>query len=130
MYGSSEYVRRLSKPERADIRAMINLECLGTNPPKVWASRADKRLIAAYVVVARALGIQAAGSNVDNVGDDDSRPFLEAKVPVLTIHSITQETFGVLHSARDQVGAINTDDYYLAYRMAATLLAYLDTQIS
>ena len=128
MHGSGEYVHRLSKPERAEIRAMINLECLGTTPPKVWASRADKRLLAAYVTAAQALGIQAAGSNVDNVGDDDSRPFLEAKVPVLTIHSITQETFGILHSARDQVQAIHPDDYYLAYRLSAALLAYLDAQ--
>jgi len=129
LFGSTEYVKKLAKPARAEIRAMINLECLGLTPPKVWSSRADKRLLSAYILVARALGVEAAGSNVDSVGDDDSHPFLDAKIPVLTMHSITTENFRILHSARDQVQAINPEDYYTAYRVAATYLAYIDTAL-
>jgi hypothetical protein len=105
---------------------MINLECLGLTPPKVWASRADKRLLSAYAGVARSLDIEAVGLNVENVGDDDSHPFLSAKIPVLTIHSTTQETLPILHSKRDQLDAIRPDDYYAAYRLAAAYLAFLD----
>ena len=60
------------------------------------------------------------------MGDDDSHPFLSAKIPVLTIHSLTQQTFGILHTGRDQLSAIHPDDYYAAYRLAATYLAFLD----
>jgi hypothetical protein len=126
LVGSTEYVYKLHKPERAAIRAMINLECLGLSPPKVWSHRADKRLLGAYAGVSRALGIDVAGLNVDNVGDDDSHPFLTAKIPVLTIHSLTQETFSLLHSKRDQLAAINPDDYYAAYTLVSTYLGYLD----
>lgn len=127
LYGSAEYVKKLSREERAGTRAMINLECLGTGPPKVWAHRADKRLLEAYIQVSGALHLEAAGSNVEKVGDDDSHPFLDAKIPVLTIHSITQETVGLLHNDRDQVAAINPSDYYTAYRLIASYLAYLDS---
>jgi len=33
----------------------------------------------------------------------------------------------ILHSPRDQVSAIDADYYHAAYRVAATLLAYLDS---
>lgn len=127
--GSSTYVKRLSKEDRALVRAMVNLECLGLTPPKVWVDRADKKLLDAYALVANALHVQPAGVNVGKVGDDDSHPFLDAKVPVITIHSVTQETFGILHSARDQLQAINPQDYYDTYRLVATYLAYLDSAL-
>jgi len=126
LIGSTVYVRHLSKPERTRVGAMVNLECLGTTPPKVWASRADKVLLAAYGLVARSLKLEFAASNVDRVGDDDSHPFLNARIPVITIHSITQETWRLLHSSRDQLAAIDPGCYYDAYRLAATYLAYLD----
>jgi hypothetical protein len=127
LYGSRQYVRSLSESERTSVQAMINLECLGLTPPKVWASRADKRLLTAYAVVVQALGVAPGAVNVDGVGDDDSHPFLDAKIPVLTIHSLTPVTLGILHSARDQVSAIRPEEYYTAYCVAATMLAYLDT---
>jgi hypothetical protein len=103
LLGSGTYVKRLSKDDRVMIRAMVNLECLGLTPPKVWAHRADKGLLELYLRVANALEVPLAGVNVENVGDDDSHPFLNAKIPVITIHSLTQETWPILHSNRDQV---------------------------
>ncbi|MDE3165419.1 MAG: M28 family peptidase, partial [Acidobacteriota bacterium] len=117
--GSGAYVHKLSKAGRAEVRAMINLECLGVAPPK----GADKRLLAAFIAVSRSLGVPPEGTNVDDVGDDDSHPFLDARIPVLTIHSLTQQTLGILHSARDQLDAIHPGT---AYKLAAMYLAYLD----
>lgn len=125
--GSHEYVSKLSREQRSAIHAMINLECLGLTPPKIWASRADPHLLEAYARVANSLHIQAAAVNVERVGDDDSHPFRDAHIPTLTIHSITQDTYPILHTSRDQVSVIHPDDYYAAYRVAATLLAFLDS---
>jgi hypothetical protein len=123
LLGSRQYVKAAGK---SAVRAMINLECVGMSPPKIWYTRADKNLRDAYARVAGALHIPAAGMNVDNVGDDDSHPFLDAKIPVLTIHSVTPETLSILHSSRDNLKAINPDDYYSTYRLTAAYLAYLD----
>jgi hypothetical protein len=129
LLGSSAYVKQLSKEERGAVRAMINLECLGLNPPEVWGHRADKRLLDAYMRVANALGLPLVSTNVDRVGDDDSHAFLRAKIPVITFHSITQETLPLLHSTRDDLKAIHPDQYYNAYRLAALYLGYLDTTL-
>ena len=124
---SREYVKKLGKEERPNVAAMVNLECLGLGAPTIWASRADKRLNGHYVAVARSLGQQPSGVNVDNVGDDDSRPFKDAKIPVLSFHSITQQTLGILHSKDDTLQAIDASHYYDAYRLASTYLAYIDS---
>ena len=126
LVGSRKFVDKLPRDERANVRAMINLECLGMTPPEVWASRADRKLLDAYARVTRSLGFAVIGANVDRVGDDDSHPFLDAGIPVLTMHSVTTETLRVLHSPADNLKAIHANYYYAAYRIAATYLAYLD----
>ena len=127
LYGSSQYVSNLKREGTKSIRAMINLECLGVGPPEVWVSRADKRLLDAYSVVASILHVQPRGMNVERVGDDDSHPFLNAGIPVLTIHSLTSQTLPLIHRSSDRVSAIRPEDYYTAYHLAAVYLAYLDT---
>ena len=108
---------------------MINLECLGMGPPEVWARRADNRLLEAYSIVASTQHMEARGMNVDGLGADDSHPFLNFGIPVLTIHSLTQKTWHILHHSSDNLSAIHPDDYYTAYRLAAAYLAYLDTAL-
>jgi Peptidase family M28 len=71
LLGSHAYIKQLSAEERRLIYAMVNLECLGASPPKVWASRADKRLLALYSHLAPSVGIKAEASNVERIGDDD-----------------------------------------------------------
>ena len=66
---------------------------------------------------------------MDKVGDDDTHPFLSAKIPVISIHSITQENFPVLHSDRDSLEAIHFEEYFKTYRLAAYYLAYLDVKV-
>jgi Iap family predicted aminopeptidase len=129
LLGSSQYVRKLTRPEKAATRAMINLECLGLTNPKVWGSRADPKLFAAYLRAAAAANVRAEVVNVDKLGDDDSHPFLSAGIPVLTIHSITSADFALLHSPGDNLKAIHPQDYYNAYRVAAVYLAYLDSKL-
>jgi hypothetical protein len=129
LIGSHAFVRKLERDEIRRIHAMINLECLGVGPPEVWVSRADKRLLDAYAVVASVVHVQMRGMNVDRVGDDDSHPFLNVGVPVLTMHSLTSQTLPIIHHSSDQVSAIRPDDYYTVYRMAAAYLAYLDTAL-
>jgi Zn-dependent M28 family amino/carboxypeptidase len=126
LVGSSRYVKSLTAEQKAVIRAFVNLECLGLAPVKVWVHRSDPALVARLIEVARATDITVQGVNVDQVGDDDTHPFLTAHIPVISIHSLTQDTFRILHSERDQVAAIHFDDYYAAYKLVAYYLAYLD----
>jgi Zn-dependent M28 family amino/carboxypeptidase len=127
--GSSLYVKRLTEDQRRNIHAFVNLECLGLGEPNVWTSRADKNLLLRLNQLANAMRLQINGVSVDKVGDDDSHPFIRQKIPVITIHSITQHTLEILHSPADGLAAIQTDLYYKTYRLAALYLAYLDLKL-
>ena len=129
LWGSHYYVRHLSRERVDGIRAMVNLECLGLTPTKVWAARSDRRLLSDLILIARNFQVDLQGVNVDGVGDDDTRPFLWRHVPVITIHSVTQQTWPILHSPRDIFSAIHFDDYYDSYRLIAAYLAYLDATL-
>ena len=128
MVGSSRYVGNMKPERRALTRAFINLECLGLTTVKVWTSRSTPALVTRLSEVASVLGIPLEGVNVDREGDDDTHPFLSAHIPVISIHSVTPETFSILHSPRDRMDAIDFDDYYAAYKLVAYYLADLDEQ--
>ncbi|HEX5433935.1 MAG TPA: M28 family peptidase [Candidatus Angelobacter sp.] len=129
MWGSHYFVQHLTREQLHGIRAMVNLECLGLTPTKVWSDRADRHLLSDLILIARIRQLDLQGVNVDGVGDDDTHPFLSRHVPVITIHSVTQETWPILHSKRDTLSAINLNDYYASYYLIAAYLAYLDATL-
>jgi len=127
--GSAYFVKKLSAEQKSSLRAFVNLECLGLTPVKVWTHRATPALVTRLLEVAAAIKMPLEGSNVEEVGDDDTHPFVNAKLPVITLHSVTQETLAILHSVRDQVDAVHADEYYASYKLAAFYLAYLDLKM-
>ena len=128
LVGSSRYVRNLAPGQRAAVRAFVNLECLGLGPVKVWVSRSTPDLMMRLAEVGAAIHADLRGVNVDRVGDDDTHPFLDAHIPEISIHSITEKTLPILHSERDKMSAIDLDQLYTAYRLVAFYLAYLDVK--
>jgi hypothetical protein len=129
MLGSDFYVHELNKEERSNIEGMVNLDTLGLGPTKVWASHADKQLLNALAQVASAMKLLLAAVNVDQVGSTDSESFARSKIPRITIHSVKQETWPILHSSKDKLSAIKMTDYYATYRLLVGYLAYLDTSL-
>jgi Zn-dependent M28 family amino/carboxypeptidase len=127
--GSTLFVKKLLPERKASVRAFVNLECLGLSPIKIWTHRSTPDLVSRLMEVASAVGIAPYGVNVDNVGNDDTYPFVLAKMPVISLHSITQDTLAILHSERDQISAVHVDEYYSTYKLVAFYLAYLDLKL-
>jgi hypothetical protein len=126
LVGSEFYVSRLSKEQLKKISAMVNLDSLGTSPTKIEMDRGAKNLWNALGSVAAALKLPLGVVNVHQVGRSDSDSFQDRKVPTINIHSLTNETFPILHSRRDQIEAIQFHDYYDSYLLIRAYLAYLD----
>jgi len=126
LVGSEFYVSRLRKEQLKKISAMVNLDSLGTSPTKLEMDRGAKNLWNALGSVAVALKLPLGVVNVHQVGRSDSDSFQDRKVPTINIHSLTNETFPILHSRRDQVEAIRFHDYYESYLLIRAYLAYLD----
>ena len=126
--GSRFYARQMTKEQVAATDAMVNMDTLGLAPTEVWASHSDKRLIGALAYIAEKLNVPVTGVNVEQVGSTDAEQFSERKIPRITIHSLTQETWNarILHTSKDKISAIRLDDYYQTYRLLAAYVAYLD----
>jgi hypothetical protein len=76
------------------------------------------------------LKLPLAGVNVDALGMSDEEPFIKRKIPSITIHSLTQDTIAVLHSSKDNYGAVRFQDYYNSYKLLSGFLAFLDDGLS
>jgi hypothetical protein len=126
LVGSAYYAKHLTPEQRTRVEAMVNMDSLGLTPTKVWATHADKALLDALTSVARANGLPIAAVNVEGLGTADSESFARYQIPRITLHSVTQETWPILHSVRDQLNAVNLKDYYDSYHLIAEYLAYLD----
>lgn len=124
--GSQAYVHRMSKEEVARTEAMVNMDTLGLGPTVMWLSHADPQLAEALRAVARSLSLPLGVVNVDGVGSSDSEEFARRKIRRITIHSVTQQTWPILHSPQDNMKAIHLDDYYDSYRLIEGYLVYLD----
>ena len=126
--GSRFYAREMTKGQVAAIDAMVNMDTLGLGPTEVWASHSDKRLSSALVFIASQMKLTVNGVNVEQVGSSDSEPFAARKIPRITIHSLTQQTWDarILHTSKDKFSVMQLDDYYQTYRLLSAYLALLD----
>ena len=129
LIGSEGFVAAIPKANRKKYRAMLNMDSLGLTSTKVWVSRSDSQLVDWLYNVAQSMNLPLAGVNVEQVGSSDSESFRSNKIPVLTLHSVTQQTFPLLHTPNDQLSKIQIDDYYQTYRLVSAYLAYLDLKI-
>lgn len=129
LVGSQAFAKQLKDDELGRLHAMVNMDTLGLGPTKVWVTTADKRLLDLLGRLAAVMQLPVAGVNVEQVGSTDSEPFRKRKVPSITLHSLTQETWPILHSDKDRWDALKLDDYYASYRLLAAYLALLDQQL-
>lgn len=126
LLGSKFYVEHLTAEQRKKIVAMVNSDTLALGPTEVWASHADKQLLDPLAMVANSLKLPLSVMNVDNFGTTDSESFARVGIPRITVHSVTQATWSILHTTQDNMTAVKMKDYYDSYHLLAAYLAFLD----
>jgi hypothetical protein len=126
LLGSRAYLKSIPKADRGQIAAVIIMDSLGLTATKCWVNGSAKELVDAAARLAGALKLDFQGVNMDRVGTTDSQPFKDANIPVLSLHSVTQETWGVINGRRDVWPAVSWRDYYDTHRFISALVRYLD----
>ncbi len=126
LLGSRTYVKALSKEEREQVAAVVTMDSLGLTSTKCWPNGSTASLISAAANVAAALKLDFGGVNVDRVGTTDSAIFKGAHIPVLSLHSVTQETWKTINGPKDVWSAVSWKDYYDTHRLISALLVHLD----
>lgn len=129
LLGSEFYTKNLPPEQLGKISGVVNIDTLGLGPTKIWATHADPPMLFAIAAIAQAMKLPIGVVNLDQVGSTDSESFAKYKIPRITIHSITQETWPILHTENDKLTAIKMDDYYTSYRLLAGYLTYLDSYL-
>lgn len=126
--GSRFYAKQMTGEQVAATDAMVNMDSLGLEGTKVWAGHSDERLADALTHVATQLNLRVTSVSVQQAGSTDAEPFSERKIPRITIHSLTEETWKghILHTSKDRLSAVRFDDYYGTYRLLVAYLAFLD----
>lgn len=126
--GSRFYVRQMTKEQVVATDAMVNMDTLGLASTEVWLGHSDKTLTNALVYIAKQLNAPLTAVNVEQVGSTDAEQFSERKIPRITIHSLTQESWNahILHTSKDKFSAMHLDDYYQTYCVLGAYLAFLD----
>jgi acetylornithine deacetylase/succinyl-diaminopimelate desuccinylase-like protein len=126
--GSHYYAHKMTKEQVAATDAMVNMDTLGLGPTEVWSSHSDKRLLRIMSFVAKQMNLPVTGMNVEQVGSTDSEQFADRKIPSITIHSLTQQSWNakILHTSSDKLSAMKLDQYYETYRLVAGYITVLD----
>jgi Peptidase family M28 len=126
--GSHFYAGQMTKEQVAATDAMVNMDTLGLATTEIWVSHSDRRLSSALIYIAKQLGLPVKGVDVDQIGSTDSVQFAARKIPSITIHSLTQQTWNarILHTSKDKISAMRLDDYYQTYGLISAYLAFLD----
>lgn len=80
--------------------------------------------------LAHAMKLEFKGVNGDpSAGSTDSINFHRAGLPVLSLHSVTQETLQLINSPRDVWASLSWKDYYDSHRFVSALLVFLDQKL-
>jgi len=123
--GSSRYVRRLSLQEKNNIRAMVNLDCLGVSKTFLWRTGSADALEALASRVAADEKVALTARQLTNVGAD-SDAFMAAGIPAITFDSLAAADFDLIDSPRDRFEAINPANYVEQYHFLVHYLLALD----
>ncbi len=97
LVGSRYYVDHLAAAQHARIEGMVNFDSLGLGPTEVWASHSDKVMLDALASVAASGKLPVTVMNVPDGATADSESFARYHIPRITLHSVTQSTWSILH---------------------------------
>lgn len=128
LIGSSQYVRSLSREQRAKIDAMVNLDTLAVDGTFAWQGNSTQVLVDRIVQVGAATNHPAQAARLTG-GDADSSTFRRAGIPAVTVFGASQDViFDIIHSENDSMAAFNFTHYKNAYLLIIEVLKSLDAR--
>jgi Zn-dependent M28 family amino/carboxypeptidase len=128
--GSRFYAKQMTEERIAATDAMVNMDALGLARTQIWDGHSDQTLSKGLAFVAKRLNLRVTNTKVEHVSTDADR-FAERRIPCITVHSITEETWSahILHTSKDKLSVVRFDDYYETYCLLAAYLDFLDKSI-
>ncbi len=120
LVGSRAMVESISKNQVSEYCAMINIDSLGLGNPRVADDLSNKQLVELTAQLAAKMKLQFYHASIGDASAD-SVPFLQMKIPAVTIDGLTNGWGTILHSENDKPKMVNPLSVYLGYRLALAL---------
>jgi Zn-dependent M28 family amino/carboxypeptidase len=127
LQGATSFVRTLSASQLDETMVMVNLDTLGLGPLRL-DPRSTNKFSKQVDCAARVTDLEKISAKHLPETSGDWQPFRAAGVPVLNFHSLDRTKLKVIHSPRDNLGAIHGEDYYQTYLFLRQLLLNLADQ--
>lgn len=124
-HGSRQFVNRMSRKERSDIRAVVNLECLGVDAPRTWVNHSSDQLEDLFFQAAKELKTKVFRQVLFDYSSD-AASFEKVGIPSVTIHSIAPASLKILNSPDDNPEVINMLRYSECYRLLVRYIKMID----
>jgi aminopeptidase YwaD len=117
LYGSRHYVDQLSDAERANIRAMINMDMVGVG--EAWRFGGTDDLVQRALAATSDMGERALPLRGPQSGGSDHASFLAAGVPALFIYRVEDPNY---HQAGDRAELVDPNALGEAGAIAVNVL--------
>ncbi len=127
LIGSKAMANAIPKDTRENYCAMLNLDSFGFSYPQFMPHISDKLLMKLGKEISAALKLPTGTAGIDGASSD-SLPFIENKIPAISIHGLTNNWQSYLHSKRDQVKNINHASVYYGYRFTLSFVVAIDAK--
>jgi Zn-dependent M28 family amino/carboxypeptidase len=126
LVGSEAMARAITKEEKNQYCAMINIDSLGMGAPQVTDETSGHKLGVLAEELAGRMKIPFAHSSFVGA-DSDAHSFKAKGIPTLDIHGLTKNWRQYLHSSSDKVSNVNMESVFLGYRFVLAALVSVDT---
>lgn len=126
LLGSDAFVDEIRKEERHSYCAMVNLDSFGLAQPQVMENSSSARLTASAQTLWTQMKLKLSSAAIPGA-DADSSSFVNAGIPAITFHGMTNDWTKFLHTRNDKISNVNFQSVFFGYRFVLPFLAEIDT---
>lgn len=126
LIGSEAMARTITKDDRKQYCAMVNIDSLGMGYPQVTDENSSYKMRVLAETVAEKMKVPFGHSSFVGA-DSDAHSFKSRSIPTMDIHGLTSRWRSYLHSSSDNVSNIKIESVYLGFRFVLAAVISIDT---
>ena len=127
--GSRSFVSSIDPNELRRIKAMVNIDGLGTGPLRAEMSHSDPELLCDFWATSALLGMPIEARIASPRESDESEAFRRVGIPVIDFSSVTDRSALATRGRPNGVPPLDEKVYHDSYRLLAVYLAMLDAKL-
>ncbi len=126
LVGSRAMANGIPKENRTQYCAMVNFDSFGLHYPQVLSNASSSRMMLFAKELASEAKMPVREVSLAGVADADSSSFLNKEIPAITFHGLSNKWSEILHSSKDKLELINSQNVLAGYQFGALYLNRLD----